>query len=88
MNLKTDLSNELDLLNVSYKDLFSLLEFIRTEYGYDIWVAPDWPYDKKIYQYNIENLEKEYKPYYHIGEYQTPYEACVDAIKFTIKNLL
>jgi hypothetical protein len=89
MNLKNDLEKELNLLNVSFEDLFSLLEHIRVTYGYDIWVMPDWPFDKKIYQYNIENLDNDVtKAFYHIGEYETPYDAYINAIKFTVNNLL
>jgi hypothetical protein len=69
-------------------ELFMILEFIRTNYGYDIWVSPDSLYDKKIYQYNIENLDTSSSPVYYIGEYETPYLAYVDAIKFILNNLL
>lgn len=77
-----------NLEDVDKTDLFSLLELIRVNYGYDIWVSPDWLYDKKVYQYNIENLDKASSPLYYIGEYETPYLAYIDAIHFTIKNLL
>lgn len=37
-------------------ELFPILDFIRINYGYDIWVSPDWPLDRKIYQYNIDKF--------------------------------